>query len=145
MLDTSAWPTYAEQLAGRGYGFPLWHPELSQFGTGITYEVEIGDVGFVSEGSDDCSTLCVRAVVLSTLTRYSTATAAVACYEDFHSVFPPDNHPDGLKKGNVMKKMLSRGIDVRLGKHGVTFVCVNDDIRKTPHKDAHKEDIDIIY
>lgn len=37
---------YAEQLVSRGYGLPLWYPEPSKFG-----EVEIGDVGFVDDGS----------------------------------------------------------------------------------------------
>lgn len=43
--NSAAWFTYAEQLVHRRYGFPLWHPEPNRYG-----EVEIGDVGFVSEG-----------------------------------------------------------------------------------------------
>lgn len=45
MMTSCAAIVYAEQLVGRGYGLPLWHPEPTKFG-----EVEIGDVGFVSEG-----------------------------------------------------------------------------------------------
>lgn len=41
----SAATTYAEQLVGRGYGLPLWHPEPTKFG-----EVQIGDVGYVDDG-----------------------------------------------------------------------------------------------
>ncbi|GJE89358.1 fungal specific transcription factor domain-containing protein [Phanerochaete sordida] len=43
--NSAAWFTYAEQLVYRRYGFPLWHPEPNRYG-----EVELGDVGFVSEG-----------------------------------------------------------------------------------------------
>ncbi|EKM58725.1 uncharacterized protein PHACADRAFT_182971 [Phanerochaete carnosa HHB-10118-sp] len=46
MSNPPAWSVYAEQLVGRGYGLPLWHPEptLEQG------EIKVGDVGFVSEG-----------------------------------------------------------------------------------------------
>lgn len=47
--DVPARFTYAEQLAGRGYGLPLWYPEPTQY-SGVPCEVEIGDVGYVSEG-----------------------------------------------------------------------------------------------
>ncbi|GJE89740.1 hypothetical protein PsYK624_058460 [Phanerochaete sordida] len=46
MSSSCAAVIYAEQLVSRGYGLPLWHPEPTKFG-----EVELGDVGFVSEGS----------------------------------------------------------------------------------------------
>lgn len=47
MSNSCAAVVYAEQLVGRGYGLPLWHPEPAEpFG-----EVEIGDVGYVSEGT----------------------------------------------------------------------------------------------
>ena len=47
MSTSCAAVIYAEQLVGRGYGLPLWHPEPAEpFG-----EVEIGDVGYVSEGA----------------------------------------------------------------------------------------------
>ena len=47
MSNVCAAVVYAEQLVGRGYGLPLWHPEPTQnFG-----EVEIGDVGYISEGT----------------------------------------------------------------------------------------------
>lgn len=36
---------YADQLAGRGFGFPLWYPE-----PGSESGPEIGDVGFLHEG-----------------------------------------------------------------------------------------------
>ncbi|EKM48633.1 uncharacterized protein PHACADRAFT_266239 [Phanerochaete carnosa HHB-10118-sp] len=39
---------YAEQLVGRGHGLPLWYPEPTEGSFG---EVEIGDVGYVSEGA----------------------------------------------------------------------------------------------
>ncbi|EKM58722.1 uncharacterized protein PHACADRAFT_117831 [Phanerochaete carnosa HHB-10118-sp] len=49
MSNSAAWFVYAEQLVGRGYGLPLWHPEPIRYGK-EPREVEIGDVGYVSEG-----------------------------------------------------------------------------------------------
>lgn len=49
MSNSAAWLVYAEQLVGRGYGLPLWHPEPTRYGT-EPCEVEIGDVGYISEG-----------------------------------------------------------------------------------------------
>ncbi|EKM58726.1 uncharacterized protein PHACADRAFT_182972 [Phanerochaete carnosa HHB-10118-sp] len=46
MSDSCAWSVYADQLVGRGYGLPLWHPEP----TPEHGEIEVGDVGYVSEG-----------------------------------------------------------------------------------------------
>ena len=46
-MESSCAPAvYAEQLVNRGYGLPLWRPEPVT----PTDEVEIGDVGYVSEG-----------------------------------------------------------------------------------------------
>ncbi|GJE89765.1 hypothetical protein PsYK624_058720 [Phanerochaete sordida] len=47
MECSSSAVTYAEQLASRGYGLPLWHPEPQ---AGAFGHAEIGDVGFLSEG-----------------------------------------------------------------------------------------------
>ena len=42
-----AWDIYAQQLFHHRYGYPLWMPEYDpRLG-----EVEIGDVGYVSEGA----------------------------------------------------------------------------------------------
>ncbi|GJE89743.1 hypothetical protein PsYK624_058490 [Phanerochaete sordida] len=46
-MSSCAALVYAEQLVGRGYGLPLWHPEpIGPFG-----DVQIGDVGYISEGA----------------------------------------------------------------------------------------------
>ncbi|EKM58696.1 uncharacterized protein PHACADRAFT_27122 [Phanerochaete carnosa HHB-10118-sp] len=63
------------------------------------------------------------------LPRRPIATAAVACYEDFRTVFPPDKYPNGAKKKDIMKTILSRGVNVRLGKHGGKGAKNLDDIR----------------
>ncbi|GJE88442.1 hypothetical protein PsYK624_045250 [Phanerochaete sordida] len=47
MSYSPSWVTYAEQLVGRGFGLPLWQPEAEP---GPYGDVQIGDVGFVSEG-----------------------------------------------------------------------------------------------
>ena len=47
MAHAPAAVVYAEQLVSRGHGHPLWHPEpFTSFGA-----VELGDVGYVSEGA----------------------------------------------------------------------------------------------
>ena len=46
MSHSNAAAVYAEQLVGRGYGLPLWRPEPAN----PLDEVEIGDVGYISEG-----------------------------------------------------------------------------------------------
>ncbi|EKM58697.1 uncharacterized protein PHACADRAFT_193814 [Phanerochaete carnosa HHB-10118-sp] len=75
------------------------------------------------------------------LFRRPTATAAVACYEDFYSVFPPDKYLNGVKKRHVMKRILSHDVNVRLGEHGMAYMCRDDDARTASEKDMRQEDI----
>lgn len=44
--DSPAYEIYSKQLFGRGYGYPLWHPEPNE-----EREIQIGDVGYLYQGS----------------------------------------------------------------------------------------------
>lgn len=46
---TTAWDVYAKELYHHGHGYPLWVPDLDP--TRSQWEVEIGDVGWVRDGT----------------------------------------------------------------------------------------------